>query len=267
LFRLACCMRATPENLEVLSKLNFYGIEIPASVQLNPYIISKEEREKIRSMVESFDLKIVAANVIYPREMRHVAEDENVRQKSIEYTWKLAEAAADIDCRILVWGSSFARNIPPDMPFDVGRERNLAILKEAEKAGQEYGVIFAIEPLSKRESNFINTVIEAYEVAESIGANYLMVLADLRHMIREEESVLDSLRKVSKRLVHVHIADENSRVPGKGVLDFTKILKVLEEIGYKGCLSIESRIEGNVMEELAFAKRYLESSYAKIFAP
>ncbi|MCX8162418.1 MAG: sugar phosphate isomerase/epimerase, partial [Candidatus Bathyarchaeota archaeon] len=263
LLKLACCMQALRENLEVLSKLGFQGIEVPGSLQLNPYTVSKEDRRRLKELVESYGLKIVASNVIYPRGFQHTSSDEYTRMRSIEYTWRLAEAAAEIDCRILVWGSSHARNIPPDIVLDIARERNLAVLREASRAGEEYGVVFAIEPLSKRESNFINTVLEAYEIAESIGSDHLMVLADIRHMIREEDSVLDSLKAVAKRLIHMHIADENMRVPGRGVVDFSKVFRTLDEIGYRGYLSIEARIGEKPFEELSFAKSYIEDSYRR----
>ncbi|MBS7642913.1 MAG: sugar phosphate isomerase/epimerase family protein [Candidatus Bathyarchaeia archaeon] len=263
MFKLACCMQASKSNLEMLSKLGFQGVEIPGSLQLNPYTVSREDRIKLKELVESYGLKIVASNVIYPRGLQHTSNDESTRMKSIEYTWRLAEAAAEVNCGILVWGSSHARNIPPDIPVDVARERNLAVLREASRAGEEYGVVFAIEPLSKRESNFINSVLEAYEIAESIGSDYLMVLADVRHMIREEDSVLDSLRAVAKRLIHIHIADENMRVPGRGVIDFSKIFRTLNEIGYRGYLSIEARLGEKPFEELSFTKNYIEDSYRR----
>lgn len=263
LLKLARCMQALRENLEVLSKLSFQGIEVPGSLQLNPYTVSKEDRKRLKELVESYGLKIVASNVIYPRGFQHTSGDEYTRMRSIEYTWRLAEAAAEIDCRILVWGSSHARNIPPDTALDIAGERNLAVLREASRAGEEYGVVFAIEPLSKRESNFINTVLEAYEIAESIGSDHLMVLADIRHMIREEDSVLDSLKAVAKRLIHMHIANENMRVPGRGVIDFSKVFRTLDEIGYRGYLSIEARIGEKPFEELSFAKNYIEDSYRR----
>jgi sugar phosphate isomerase/epimerase len=256
-------MQASRENLEMLSNLGFQGIEIPGSLQLNPYTVSREERRRLKELVESYGLEIAASNVIYPRGFQHVSDDEATRMRSIEYTWRLAEAAAEIDCRILVWGSSHARNIPPNIPYDIARERNIAVLREACRAGEEYGVVFAIEPLSKRESNFINTVLEAYDIAESIGSDHLMILADLRHMIREEDSVLDSLRAVSKHLVHVHIADENLRVPGRGVIDFSKVFKTLDEIRYRGYLSIEARLGEKPFEELSFTRKYIEESYRR----
>lgn len=263
MFKLSCCMEASEENLRVLAELGFQGIEIPASRQINPYTTTVEDRKQLKELVASYNLNIIAANVIYPKGLSHVSENEALRRKSVEYTWRLAEAAAQVDCRILVWGSSHARNIPEDMPFEVAWERNLAVLREAGKAGEEYDVIFAIEPLSKRESNFINTVIEAFEIAESIGSNYVKVLADIRHMIREEDSVLDSLKTVASKLVHVHTADENLLVPGRGVIDHAKIMKTLREIGYNGFVSIEARLGEKPEEELRFAKNYLEEAYRR----
>lgn len=252
-------MLVTEENLQILSELKFDGIEIPASLQINPMQTSKEDRMKMKELVNSHGLKIVAANVIYPRGFLHTSEDEKIRRKSVEYTWKLAEAASEVEIPILVWGSGHARNIPQNLTREKGYEYNLSVLKEAAKAGSEFGVIFAIEPLSRNETNFINTIEEALDISEKVNSDSIKILADIRHMIREELDVEESFNRAKDKIVHIHLADNNGKVPGRGIIDFSKILRIINNINYNGYLSIEARLGENPKMELEFTKKYLVS--------
>ena len=48
-----------------------------------------------------------------------------------------------------------------------------------------------------------------------------------------------SIRKVGKRLVDFHVADNNRMAPGQGSLDWPTIVGTLKEIGYDGALTVE----------------------------
>lgn len=260
-WKIAVCMRIDEKSLEILSEVGIKGIEIPGAIQLNPFNVSKDELKKIRELSKSYNVEIVASNVIYPSDFSHTSNDELLREKSIKYTYKIAEAASEVNCPILVWGSGRARKIPPEVPLEKGYERNLQVLKEAAKAGKEYNVTFAIEPLPKNETNFVNTIEEALKLAESVNSDFVRVMADVRHMIREEVDVEESIRLAKGKIVHVHLADNNSKVPGRGIINFSKLFRTFKEINYTGAMSIEARLGENPKEELKFTLKVLEAAF------
>ncbi|MBO3801246.1 MAG: sugar phosphate isomerase/epimerase family protein [Thermoproteota archaeon] len=257
-WKIAVCMKISEENLKMLSEVGIKSIEIPGSLQLNPFNVSKEELKKIKELSKSYGIEIVASNVIYPPDLSHVSNDESLRKKSIEYTYKIAEAASEVDCPILVWGSGRARKILPEVSPEKGYERNLQVLREAAKAGEDFNVTFAIEPLPKNETNFINTIEEALKIVKAINSDFLKIIADVRHMIREERDLVESLRLAKEDIVHVHLADNNSKVPGRGIINFTKLFEVFKEIGYNRAMSIEAMLGENPKEELKFTLEFLE---------
>ena len=55
----------------------------------------------------------------------------------------------------------------------------------------------------------------------------------------EEASIYESVKNSKDYLSHVHVADSNRWAPGSGHLDFTHIIKTLEEMDYEGYISAE----------------------------
>ncbi len=51
--------------------------------------------------------------------------------------------------------------------------------------------------------------------------------------------MFDTIKKVGKRLVNFHVADNNRMAPGMGHLDWPKIIKTLKGIDYDKVLSVE----------------------------
>jgi sugar phosphate isomerase/epimerase len=56
----------------------------------------------------------------------------------------------------------------------------------------------------------------------------------------EEVDMFAAIRKVGKRLVDVHVADNNRLAPGMGNLDWRRLVATLREVGYDGALTMEA---------------------------
>ena len=103
----------------------------------------------------------------------------------------------------------------------------------------EHGVRLVVEPINRYETNFLNTVHEALEFLEAVGAENVGLLVDTFHMNIEEASMTLPVLAAGERLWHVHLVDSNRRAVGMGHLDFRPILVALREIGFTGYLSAE----------------------------
>jgi 5-keto-L-gluconate epimerase len=101
------------------------------------------------------------------------------------------------------------------------------------------GVSLLVEPINRYETDFLNTVAEAIEFIDQVGADNLGILGDTFHMNIEEASMVNAFRLAGDRLWHVHLADSNRRAPGMGHLDFGPLLAELSQIGFAGYLSAE----------------------------
>ena len=116
------------------------------------------------------------------------------------------------------------------------------------------GVKLALEPLNRYESRLINTVAEALEVVERVGADNLGILFDTFHANIEEHDFREAVRAAGDRLFHVHLADSNRWVPGHGHLPFPQVVGALAGIGYRGALVVESLLKPSPSALFEFPK-------------
>jgi len=128
---------------------------------------------------------------------------------------------------------------------------------------EEDGVILAIEPINRYETDLINTLAEALRMASDVDSESVKIMADTFHMNIEEASIAYSLRQSRGKLAHFHVADSNRLSPGKGHLDFSSIISELKGIGYEGYLSAEilpqPSVEQASLDTIQFLKSLLTS--------
>ena len=114
--------------------------------------------------------------------------------------------------------------------------KNLRILATY---ASEYGVKLNIEVINRYEVNFFTTAREVIEFIEEYKLDNCFVHLDTFHMYIDEPDPLAAIRACKSKLGYVHLADNSRRYPGSGSIDFQKILQILDEIEYKGYLSVE----------------------------
>lgn len=96
--------------------------------------------------------------------------------------------------------------------------------------------------------------------AEEIGSEYFRCCLDTGHVAVFGKSPADAVQVFGKdylKIMHVHDNDgthDQHRLPGEGVVDFAAYVRALEEIGFCGAFSFETRVpiregERNVREE------------------
>jgi len=122
-----------------------------------------------------------------------------------------------------------------------GRNGDFSRLRESlQECVQAYpSVRFALEPLNRYETSLINTVAQALDFIEKLGAENLGLLFDTFHANIEERSISDAIKACGDRLFHVHLADSNRWIPGFGHFVFPELWEALEKIGYSGALVLE----------------------------
>jgi len=106
-------------------------------------------------------------------------------------------------------------------------------------AARPHNIRLAIEPINRYETDLINTVADACEVLDQVGADNLGILFDTFHANIEEPNLETSLRACGSRLFHVHVADSNRWYLGAGHTDFARVIATLRAMNYAGWVSAE----------------------------
>ena len=112
-------------------------------------------------------------------------------------------------------------------------------MRRCAEAGAPEGVRFAIEPLNRYETDLIHSAAEGLAFLDRVDMENVGLLLDTFHMNIEEPCIPETLRASGDRTFHVHLADSNRWYPGAGHLDFTAVVRSLEELRYDGYLSGE----------------------------
>lgn len=99
--------------------------------------------------------------------------------------------------------------------------------------------MLALEPLNRFETYFLNRADQALRLAQDVGPDCGVCL-DVFHMNIEEQDMFAAIRKVGKKLVDVHVAENNRLAPGMGNVDWRKFVATLREVGYQGALTMEA---------------------------
>jgi len=239
---------------ELAAALGYDGLELaPFTLGERPHELPDERRREVRRAAENAGLTIGALHwlLVTPPGLSITTDDADIRAKTLAVMRGLIELCADLGASVLVHGSPGQRRLPEradpanseaDSEADSARDRAAETFAKAGEWAKAAGVTYCIEPLSRREANFVNTVAEAVAIVEHIGNPHLRTMIDCRAArLSEESSVPELIRKWVPRgmIHHVHLNDTNSRAPGQGDDTFGDVLSALSEVGYGGAAGVE----------------------------
>jgi sugar phosphate isomerase/epimerase len=225
-------------------------IELPLSE------VARLNEEEFNNLLSSLALPVEAFNIFLPSSLKIVGE--NVNWEGIEdYLGLALRRAKLLGGEVIVFGSGGQRRREEDFPQEKAMEQISYFLLKACEVAERFGLKIAIEHLNRDETNTINKVGDALQLAEKIGKKNLGIIVDIYHLLREKEG-WDVMERAGKRLFHIHISDPQRNPPlGKeGIL--SDFLTFLVKIGYENRISIESRWQ-NIEEELPKAIENLKS--------
>ena len=125
-------------------------------------------------------------------------------------------------------------------PTETERSAVSRLLARVAGTAKERGLSVGIEPCNRYETHLINRAIDARKVLEGIGADNLFIHLDTYHMNIEEESFDAGFATAGRWLGYVHVSESNRGVPGRGTIDWGKVMAALARVSYQGPLVLES---------------------------
>jgi sugar phosphate isomerase/epimerase len=230
---------------EYAAGLGYDGLEIaPFTLSASPEKISAAEAAKIRATVEASGLVVTGLHwlLVKPDGLSLTDPDATVRAATIEVMVRLTALCAELGGAVLVHGSPKQRQIAPGETHATALARLQDGLTQVASVAAKAGVIYCIEPLSRRETALVNTVAEAAELVRSIDHPNLRTMIDCSAAGLTETCPIPSLidRWLPTGLIaHIQVNDPNRRGPGQGEMKFAPILAALKRHDYAGTIAVE----------------------------
>jgi len=226
------------------AQLGYDGVEIaPFTLGDSVTEISPSRRQAIRRAAENSGVEIVGLHwlLVKPEGLYINHPDEIIRIRTQEYIEALIHFCADVGGKLLLHGSPHQRTVQEGWKFEESWERAKETFKCCLETARKRNVTYCIEPLTKVNTNFINTVNEALRLVKEIRHPNFKMMFDCRSASAQEKSITEALiRALDSRMIrHIHVNDANGKGPGFGNTKFAPILKTLVKNGYKGYISVE----------------------------
>jgi D-psicose/D-tagatose/L-ribulose 3-epimerase len=224
------------ESLEVslkrLKKHGYQGVELAGE----PYSIDVEETKEL---LKKYELECSSICGIFTPERDLSSSNDEIRKNAVEYVKKSVDLAKSLHASTVIVVPTCVGKLSPETTLD--EEWNNAVLsvKEVGLYAKEQGITLAIEALNRYETYLVNNLTLALRYVEEVNVEDVGIMADLFHMSIEERSMTESIKKISRYLAHVHIADNTREAAGLGQTDFGPVISLLKELGYKGYITME----------------------------
>jgi len=237
------------QQCAIAAALGYDGLEVaPFTLADDPSEISDAQAVGFRRIAEDAGITISGLHwlLVAPAGLSIVSADAAVRERTASLMQRLVELCSLMGGTYLVHGSPKQRSVPAGDTLATARSRAIECLARAAQRAQACGVTYCIEPLSPRETDFINTVADAVALVDEIGSPALQTMIDCSAAGQAETEPVDALMArwmPGGRIAHVQVNDPNRRGPGQGAMAFAPILATLLRMQaaghYRGVVAVE----------------------------
>jgi D-psicose/D-tagatose/L-ribulose 3-epimerase len=226
------------KDLPLLDEVKRMGFD---AVEIIPFDPDGFPAAKVRHAAADLGLTV---NTGYgmPEEYNIISPDPVVRKRGVDFSMRLIDLSNEAGAVVFGgmvysgWGYLTGR-MRTDDEWRWGVENFRAI---AEYAASTSSLVLGIEPVNRFESHFINVARDAVRFIDEVGMENVKVHLDTFHMIREEDSFRAAVLEAGSKLGYVHACENQRGIPGTGLVPWGEFFTALLDVGYDGCITIES---------------------------
>ena len=191
--------------------------------------------------IDASGIPALSFNFFLPPTIKIVGtETDPERQRN--YLETAAERGASLGGKYFVLGSGRSRRVPEGYPHEVAIGQFHDFARMAGDIVGQYGMSIVLEPLNHCETNFMHTVKDGIEQMMAINHPQVFVLADLYHMVMENEPLYNVLL-AGDRLHHVHVCDAGRGLPGTRTYNIWDFFSYLNSMEYNRAISVEAAFD------------------------
>ncbi len=239
------------DALDRLAGMGYAGVELMADVpHAWPAGLLPAQKRSIRDALERNRLAISNVNafmmnaVADPRQPywhpAWIEPDPHYRRIRVEHTKRALTLAAELGAPNIT--TEPGGPLVAGLSFEQGLDEFVRELCPVVEHAERERVMLLVEP---EPGLLIETSEQYLAFAQRIRSPMLGLNFDIGHMYCVGEDPAAAIRRLAEHIRHVHLEDiaasrvHRHLVPGEGAIDFSACLAALDEIGYRGWVTIE----------------------------
>jgi sugar phosphate isomerase/epimerase len=238
-------------GLQEIERLGVTGVQLDATGDLAPRNLSQTGRREVLHLLRGHNLELTALGC----PLRHGLDTAEGQEARIEHVRKVLSLSFDLGARVVVVQ---AGRIPEKADEPTGRRMTEALLALGHH-GDRTGTVLALE-----------TGLDSGAVLRQFldGLDTGGLAADLSpaNLLLHGFDPYESTRALRGRIAHCHARDARTasasrsaqEVPlGHGDIDWMQFVAVLEEVEYRGWLTVERQSGENRLADIAEGVKFL----------
>ena len=112
-------------------------------------------------------------------------------------------------------------------------------LRELAQYASDHGIDLVIEPLNRYSTPICTNSVDAKYIVNQVNHENMGIMLDTFHMNIEEDSIYETIVGTGSLLWHMHVSDNNRKMPGFAHIDFEEIVRALKRIRYSKFITFE----------------------------
>jgi len=252
------------KGIRKAAQMGYKWVELENLVSSNITLYSPENIKRIRGVMANEGVRCPVFNANSVRD-RLPSTNDALRAEALEEFGCLADVAAELETdagictinetpkRFAVKGEeiyydspSTSMELPPNWRWEDVWGYYVDTIARCVEIASERDLRFSLEVFPNA---IISTTDGFLRLWEEIGSESFGMVLDTGHMFYLREAITISVEKLGSRLFVAHMSDNDGIVnnhwqPGRGSIDFYKVLRALKKIDFKGPMIVEIITKG-----------------------
>jgi D-psicose/D-tagatose/L-ribulose 3-epimerase len=227
---------AVTRRFTELRRAGAQGVEVPV---FKPGAV---DTQAIRKAVEAAGFACTVSGALPPGCCWYGAKS-GPRRDAEGYVRGCIKAAAELGATVIC-GPLYKSvgDMDESQTLERQRRETARAMRDVAQEAAEKGVVLALEPLNRFETNLLNTVEQGIEFCQRAVSPGLGLLLDTFHMHIEEKDSPTAIAAAARAgvLAHFHASENDRGVAGSGQVHWLEIATALRTARYDGWVVIES---------------------------
>ena len=204
--------------------------------------MSEAEIEELKAVRDASGISLTAGHGPKP-DQNLASPDPAIVENALEFWKETFRVLEKLDIKTVggglygYWPVDYSK--PVDKEGDL--ERSIENMRRMADIAADYGITtLGMEVLNRHEGYLLNTCKVCVDYVKAVDRPNVKVMLDTYHMLFEEDSFEDAILTAGPLLGHLHVGENNRKVPGQGhLINWDEIGSALHKIGYDGTVVME----------------------------